>query len=746
MGKKKGGKDEGKEAVPTFDVSKGIGPEALHDVYEPFDPKMCALVRGCVDQERLNHFDRPVLLYLLNILDAQQKLESQSPEDMVTKTWVQFLLEFGCFADRDQAEKNVATLLELLKKEGLIEEPKEESRLLAAPVQLGKLAEKQLKESKMVGSMAGLGGQAEVNWNEKLDWDKKRNAAKMAKKLKKEEEKKAALQLEFEAFMRKRGLSGQTHVKIHGNNHFPNGGEIRLEQVNLSVGKSTLLRDADVQIHAGRRYGLIGRNGVGKTTLLRNIAEGELEGISPFVQILHIEQECLPTTDTPVQVVLSADVERLNLLEEEKKLLERSDADAGRRLAEIYDRMDEIDAHSAEARAAAILGGLSFTSEMMAMPTNRLSGGWRMRVSLARALFISPDILLLDEPTNHLDLHAVLWLENYLSTWDKTLVVVSHSRTFLNSVCTDIISFADQKLEYYKGDYDTFENTRAEQMKNQQKQFEAQEKMRKHTQEFIDKFRCNAKRAAMVQSRIKMLERMERISAVVEDAAFSFKFLEPEQVPNPFMQIIDVTFGYKVNNILFRDVNFALDMDSRVALVGPNGSGKSTFMNIVAGDFEPIDGRVIRNPKARVARFTQHHVDQLNLQQTPLEFMMTKFPTAEKDKLRAHLGSMGLSGEKALQPIYTLSGGQKSRISFSALTFTNPHLLLLDEPTNHLDIDTVDALIMAINSFKGGVMLISHDEHLITSVCDEIWVCGGGQLKQWKGTFQDYKKSLKVKF
>eukprot|EP01061_Rhynchopus_euleeides_P012946 TRINITY_DN22750_c0_g1_i2.p1 TRINITY_DN22750_c0_g1~~TRINITY_DN22750_c0_g1_i2.p1 ORF type:complete len:756 (+),score=326.58 TRINITY_DN22750_c0_g1_i2:44-2269(+) len=724
--------------------------ETLQASLRRYDAKLVAILKDSVGMQRLEALDRQTRCYILNILEAQQELASQESEESVSTALIRFLMEFAAFGSEEEAGANIKAMLKTMQEKGIFPEQPSDDRpasLLSAPVQLGKIAEKQMRDTKQVGSITGLGAATDVNWNEDLDWEKKKLEARDKRREKKEDERKRALQGEFEAFMRQRGLAGQTHVKIHGSTAYPNGGEISLSNIDISVGRSTLLRGGDLNIYAGHRYGLIGRNGVGKTTLLRNISEGELEGIPPMLQILHIEQECNPSNEPAINVVLSADVERKNLMEEEAVLVEGEDTpESGRRLAEIYQRMDEIDAHSAQSRAAAILSGLSFTQEMMKMPTKSLSGGWRMRVSLARALFISPDILMLDEPTNHLDLHAVLWLEHYLQTWEKTLIVVSHSRTFLNAVCTDIILFQGEQLQYYKGDYNSFENAREEQLKTQNRQHEAQEKTRAHMQEFIDKFRCNAKRAAMVQSRIKAMEKMVLVDAVESESTFSFKFNDPDACSGPYMQIIDVSFGYKVNNVLFKDVNFGLDQDSRVALVGANGSGKSTFMNVIGGDLEPLDGRVIRNPKARIARFTQHHIDSLNLQQTALEFMMTKFPSSDRDTLRGHLGKMGLTGEKGVQPIYTLSGGQKSRIAFALLTFTNPHMLLLDEPTNHLDIDTVDALIMALTTFKGGVLLISHDEHLITSLCDEIWVCGGNSLKKFSGTFEDYKKSLKVKF
>ena len=717
----------------TVDEVEYEPEETLDQTLRRYDTGLTKILKAHVGMKRLEALDSQTRKYLMNILEAQQDLASQENANTVVTSFTRFFMEFAAYGTPEEAKKNIQEMITLMQEGGIFPEPPSQDKpnnLLAAPVQLGKIAEKQLRDTKQVGSITGLGASTDVNWNEDLDWEKKMSEKKDKQRAKKENERKQALQGEFEAFMRQRGLAGQTHVKIHGSTSYPNGGEILLENIDISVGRSTLLRSADVQIHAGHRYGLIGRNGVGKTTLLRNISEGELEGISPVIQILHIEQEVSAGAETALQVVLGADVERKNLIEEEAAIMEgEENAASGLRLAEIYSRMDEIDAHSAEARASSILSGLSFTPDMMKTPTKQLSGGWRMRVSLARALFISPDILMLDEPTNHLDLHAVLWLEHYLATWEKTLIVVSHSRTFLNAVCTDIVLFQGEKLQYYRGDYNTFENAREEQLKTQSRQHEAQEKSRAHMQEFIDKFRCNAKRAAMVQSRIKQMEKMVLIDDVEAESSFTFKFKEPDACPGPYLQILDVSFGYKVNSILFKDVNFGLDMDTRIALVGNNGSGKSTFMNVIGGELEPLEGRVIRNPKARIAKFTQHHAEVLNMQQTPYEFMITKFPSSDKDSLRAHLGKMGLSGEKAVQPIYTLSGGQKSRIAFAILTWQNPHFLLLDEPTNHLDIDTVDALIMALTTYKGGVLMISHDEHLIKSVAEDIFVCGDGALK-----------------
>jgi ATP-binding cassette subfamily F protein 3 len=365
-----------------------------------------------------------------------------------------------------------------------------------------------------------------------------------------------------------------------------------------------------------------------------------------------------------------------------------------------------------------------------------------MRVALARALFVEPDILLLDEPTNHLDLHAVLWLEAFLQRWTRTLVVVSHSRSFLNEVCTEIIHLQNKKLEYYDGNYDMFETTRFDRLKQQQREFDAQQSQREHIMSFVNKFRASAARAKMAQSRLKMLDRMEMIAPIVSEAGVTFEFPQPDDVSGPMVQIIDCEFGYKAGQTLFRDVNFGLDSDSRIALVGANGTGKSTFMKVVLGTLEPRRGQVVRNPKIRVGHFAQHHLEQLTPQQTALEFMRAKFPEAEEGPLRAQLCAFGLSGDRALQPIYTLSGGQKSRLALAWITLNRPHLLLLDEPTNHLDIDTVTALLQALMSYKGGILVVSHDESFITSLCDQIHVAHDGKLERYHGEFEQYRQSI----
>eukprot|EP00898_Chlorokybus_atmophyticus_P008045 jgi/Chlat1/8241/Chrsp77S07670 len=542
--------------------------------------------------------------------------------------------------------------------------------------------------------------------------------------------------------------------------------DIHLNNFTITVAGKDLIESASITLAFGRRYGLVGRNGTGKTTFLRHMAAHAIDGIPPRTQILHVEQEVTGDDRTVLECVLACDVERTALLKEEAELLKASEHaaapmenglanghhplsngkdDSAERLAAVYRRMEAIDAYSAEARASQILAGLSFTTEMQKKTTREFSGGWRMRVSLARALFIEPDVLLLDEPTNHLDLHAVIWLEDYLCKWKKTLIVVSHAREFLNVVVTDVIHLQHQKLTAYRGNYDTFEKTRNERLRNAAKAHESSEKARSHIQMFIDKFRYNAKRASLVQSRIKALERMAKVELAEDDPEYVFKFPTPDGGPGPpIISFTDACFNYPGGPMLFKNLNFGIDLDSRLAMVGANGVGKSTLLKLIAGELEPTSGTVFRSNKVRMSVFSQHHVDGLDLASTPLLYMMKLYPNTAEPLLRAHLGSFGISGNLALQPMYTLSGGQKSRVALAKITWTKPHILLLDEPSNHLDLDAVEALIHGLALFQGGVLMVSHDEHLISGVVDDLWVVKQGVASPFHGAFDDYKKTLKV--
>lgn len=587
-------------------------------------------------------------------------------------------------------------------------------------------------------------------------------------------------------------LRGNTAVIVRNRGGYGSK-DLHLENFSISNGGKELISDATVTLSFGRRYGLVGRNGTGKTTLLRALAAHEIPGTPATLQVLHVEQEVVGD-DTPVlEAVLSTDVERTQLLQEEKQLLHQlsqdrpegiaslkldeggekdakppvggaagklngtappaataasgaTDAAASDRLLKVYARLQEIDADGAAARAAAILSGLSFSTPEMSRPTREFSGGWRMRVALARALFVQPDLLLLDEPTNHLDLHAVLWLEDYLVRWPKTLLLVSHAREFLNGVCTDVLHLHSAKLTAYRGNYAVFEKTMKERQRNARKAAEAQEMKRKHVQAFIDKFRFNAKRASLVQSRLKALERLADVDIEEEDPDYLFRFPDPAggPVPPPVLSFNDVDFAYPGGPTLFRGLNFGLDLDSRFAIVGPNGIGKSTLLGLIYGTLEATKGVITRSPKVRMATFSQHHVDGLDLALTPLQVMLRAFPLVKDQELRSHLGSFGVGGTLALQPMYTLSGGQKSRVALAKITWTKPHILLLDEPSNHLDMDAVDALISGLALFKGGVLMVSHDQYLIESTVDELWMCEGGAVQPFHGTFEEYKKRLRT--
>jgi len=369
-----------------------------------------------------------------------------------------------------------------------------------------------------------------------------------------------------------------------------------------------------------------------------------------------------------------------------------------------------------------------------------------MRLALARALFCQPELLLLDEPTNMLDVQAVLWLENYLrDKWKNTLLVISHDREFLNSVVTDIVHYHEKKLTYYTGIYDTFEGVRNERLLNQRRSFDAQAAQKAHIQKFVDKFRYNAKRASLVQSRLKKLQKMAPIPAVIEDPNFAFSFPTPDLLRPPLVQFNDVSFGYTTKN-LFEKLGFSFDMESRIALVGANGQGKSTILGLVCGEIKARAGYIFRNARMRIAKFSQHHVDQMPLDKTPVEFLQSDYPGKDLQAYRDMLGRYGISGDIVFQKNNSLSGGQKSRVAFAHMSMKNPHIIVLDEPTNHLDIETVDVLAQALNDFEGGIILVSHNERLISLVCDELWVVANGLVTPFRGDFDSYKRKLMSSF
>eukprot|EP01134_Creolimax_fragrantissima_P002013 CFRG2013T1 len=520
--------------------------------------------------------------------------------------------------------------------------------------------------------------------------------------------------------------------------------DIKIENFDLSHYGKVILQNAEVTLAYGRHYGLVGRNGIGKTTLLKAIAHRELP-IPPHIRVLHVEQEMASSDISALNAVLSADLERESLKKQEKELLDKQarSSEEETKLIEIYGALEEIEADKAESKAALILNGLGFSSERQIWPTKAFSGGWRMRIALAQALFSKPDLLLLDEPTNMLDLEAVIWLEGYLEQWESTLLLVSHDREFLNTVCTDTLHVHSQKVDTYKGNYDTFEKTKAESLLNQQREYETQMDYRKHLQDFIDKWRYNAKRASLAQSKIKILEKLPVLRPVVLEPHIRLRFKEPEQLTPPILQLQSVSFRYSLDGpLILKDVDFGVRMDSRIGIVGVNGSGKTTLLKLLINSLEPTKGDFRQNPKVKVGYFSQHFLDQLDFNMTPLELMRSRFPGTSQETLRAELSAFGVSGPLAMQTIATLSGGQKSRVAFANLCMMRPHVLILDEPSNHLDMETIDALSEACQAFKGGVVLVSHDQKLLQQSCNELWVADSGTLNHFEGEFADYKKLI----
>ncbi|XP_034748299.1 ATP-binding cassette sub-family F member 1 isoform X1 [Etheostoma cragini] len=533
-----------------------------------------------------------------------------------------------------------------------------------------------------------------------------------------------------------------------------NASDIKLERFSISAHGKELFVNADLLVVAGRRYGLVGPNGKGKTTLLKHIANRALS-IPPNIDVLLCEQEVIADETPAVQAVLKADTRRLKLLEEERQLqalLEKGEDSVAERLDKVYEELRIIGAAAAEAKARRILAGLSFTPEMQNRATKRFSGGWRMRVSLARALFMEPTLLMLDEPTNHLDLNAVIWLNNYLQGWKKTLLIVSHDQSFLDEVCTDIIHLDNQKLYYYRGNYLTFKKMYVQKQKELQKQYDKQEKKlkdlkaggkstkqaEKQTKEALTRKQQKGKKKGgqeeESQDATELLKRPKEYTV-------KFTFPNPPPLSPPILGLHSVDFWYDIQKPLFKNVEFGIDMGSRICIVGPNGVGKSTLLLLLTGKLGPTKGEMRKNHRLKVGFFNQQYADQLNMEETATEYLMRNFNLPYQDS-RKCLGRFGLESHAHTIQISKLSGGQKARVVFAELSCRQPDVLVLDEPTNNLDIESIDALSEAINEYKGAVIIVSHDARLITETRCQLYVVEDRTVNQIDGDFEDYKREV----
>ncbi|KAJ9196812.1 hypothetical protein DTO166G4_650 [Paecilomyces variotii] len=597
---------------------------------------------------------------------------------------------------------------------------------------------------------------------------------KAEKKIRAKQEKKVMKNVEYEASrLLNEPDSTQSYEEFYmavnplqmGADSQSKSKDIKVDGIDISIGGLRILTDTSLTLAYGHRYGLVGQNGIGKSTLLRALSRREV-AIPTHISILHVEQE-IRGDDTPaLQAVLDADVWRKHLLQEQEKIskelaaideerasLADTSKDAAKldhqregldiTLSDIHTKLAEMESDKAESRAASILAGLGFSPERQQFATKTFSGGWRMRLALARALFCEPDLLLLDEPSNMLDVPSITFLSNYLQGYPSTVLVVSHDRAFLNEVATDIIHQHSERLDYYRGaNFDSFYATKEERRKTAKREYEKQMAERAHLQAFIDKFRYNAAKSSEAQSRIKKLERMPVLQPPESEYTVHFKFPEVEKLSPPIVQMSGVSFGYTPDRPLLKNVDLDVQLDSRIGIVGPNGAGKTTVLKLLIGQLQPSSGTISQNPRLRIGFFAQHHVDALDLTASAVGFMAKTYPGKTDEEYRRHLGAFGITGMTGLQRMELLSGGQKSRVAFACISLTNPHILVMDEPSNHLDIEAMDALSDALRNFQGGVLMVSHDVTLLQNVCTSLWVCDKGTVEKFDGDVNAYKKKI----
>ena len=515
---------------------------------------------------------------------------------------------------------------------------------------------------------------------------------------------------------------------------------LKIEGISYAVAGRPLIEGASAVIPEGHKVGLVGRNGTGKTTLFRLI-RGELPleagaiSVPKGARIGGVDQEVPASETSLLDTVLAADAERAALMAEAET------ATDAHRIAEVQARLQDIDAWSAEARAATILRGLGFSEAEQSMPCSAFSGGWRMRVALAGVLFAAPDLLLLDEPTNYLDLEGAVWLESYLGRYPHTVIVISHDRGLLNRAVGAILHLEDRKLTLYQGNYDTFAEVRAARLAVAEGEMKKQEARRAHLQSYVDRFRYKATKARQAQSRLKMIARLKPITLPSEAALRAFTFPEPEELSPPIIAMESASVGYGDRAVLSK-LSLRIDQDDRIALLGKNGEGKSTLSKLLTGKLVAMGGRVTRARKLRIGYFAQHQLDELHADETPLDHIRRLRPEEAPAKLRARLGGFGIGAEQAETVAGRLSGGQKARLSLLLATLDAPHLLVLDEPTNHLDMESREALVEALTEYSGAVVIVSHDMHLLSLVADRLWLVKDGRVRPYEGDLESYRREL----
>jgi ATP-binding cassette subfamily F protein 3 len=518
---------------------------------------------------------------------------------------------------------------------------------------------------------------------------------------------------------------------------------IRLQNLTLQRGPQRLLEDAELTLHAGQKAGLIGANGAGKSSLFA-LLRGELTPDSGDCQlpadwrIAHMRQEVDTLERIAVDYVLDGDI-RLRQVQHDLAAAEA--AHDGAAQARLHAELDSADGYTADARARKLLAGLGFSNEQMDRPVGDFSGGWRMRLSLAQALMCPSDLLLLDEPTNHLDLDAILWLEGWLKGYPGTLLLISHDRDFLDEVVDHVAHVEQQKLTLYRGGYSAFERARAERLAQQQQAYEKQQAQRAHMEKYIARFKAQATKARQAQSRIKALERMEELSAAHVDSPFDFVFRESVKISSPLLDLSEGRLGYG-DKVVLEKIKLQLAPGARIGLLGPNGAGKSTLIKNLAGELDPIGGRLVRGENLVVGYFAQHQLDSLDSKASPLLHLQRLAPAEREQVLRDFLGGFDFRGARIDEPVLNFSGGEKARLALALIAWERPNLLLLDEPTNHLDLEMRLALTMALQEFSGAVLVVSHDRHLLKSTTDDFLLVADGKVEAFDGDLDDYAKWL----